>query len=244
VSIGGGAPELWVFDTGSMGSIINAERARALGLPQQGIALAGSPAGGAPIEGFITSVTDMHIGDVAMPPMQLAAFPSFLPDRGGVISPNTFSGRLLTLDFAASQLRISDKTPANRPSGEGYPYSGNARHRLPSVPVTVAGQTNAAHLDSGSPGALTFPYSMVASLPLTGTPVAAGHARFVDGVHDKYTAQINGDVQVGPLTLHNPEISLIDGLPFVNVGMGVLRRMTITLDPEDQRVWVSENSQN
>jgi hypothetical protein len=50
-----------------------------------------------------------------------------------------------------------------------------------------------------------------------------------------------GEVQVGPLTLADPQVDLIDGLPFVNVGGQVLRQMTITLDPERRLAWASAN---
>jgi hypothetical protein len=92
-------------------------------------------------------------------------------------------------------------------------------------------------MDSGAPGGLVFPYSMASSLPLAAAPVLVGHARFVDGVHDRYQATLNGQVQIGPLTLDHPQVEFIDGLPELNVGMGLLRRMRITLDPEAQVDW-------
>ncbi len=241
VSINGAAPELWVFDTGAMGAIINIDHAHALNLPEQQPVQIGSPAGGTPMQGFLTQLSNATIGGVAMAPFHIVAVPTILPDRGGVIGPNVFAGKLLTLDLAHSQLRIAEKTPANTPQGEGAAYAGNGPHKLPAIPVTLNGQTTWAHIDTGAPGALVLPYSMASSLPLAAPPVEVGHARFVDGVHTRYSATLNGDVQVGPLTLHNPEIGFIDGLPNLNVGMELLTRLTITLDPEQQRSWVTVN---
>ena len=238
ISIGGAPAELWIFDTGAGGTVINIDRARALNLPEEQPVRLGSPAGGTPQEGFMTTLNGASINGVALPALRVVAAPSLMPDRGGVLSPNAFRGRLVTFDFAHSIAHVSDKTPANIPSGEATPYSGGGgHHALPSIPVTVNGQALEAHLDSGSPGGLTLPYSMAASLPLAAPPVQTGVARFVDGTHPRYTATLNGHAQVGPLSLDNPQIEFIDGLPMVNIGMRLLSQMKVTLDPEQQRSW-------
>ncbi len=243
ISIGEDAPELWVFDTGAGGSAINIDRARALNLPELQQVRIGSPVGGTPMQGFLTTLSGARIGDVALPALRIAAVPTILPDRTGVLSPNAFAGRLVTLDFARNELRITDKTAATTPSGEATAYHGAGPHALPAIEVAIGdGPTQFAHIDSGAPGGLTFPYAMAASLPLAAPPVEAGHARFVDGVRTRYSATLQGEVRVGPLTLVNPEIELIDGLPYLNVGMRLLRQMTITLDPAEQRVWAQSHA--
>lgn len=239
VTIGEAAPELWVFDTGAGGSVINMERARALNLPELQPVRLGSPAGGTPMEGFLTRLSGARLGDVALPELRIVAAPTILPDRGGVLSPNAFAGRLVTLDFARSELRITEKTQANIPAGEAIAYFGAGPHALPGIEVAVGdGPVQQAHIDSGAPGGLTFPYAMASSLPLAAPPVQVGQARFVDGPRPRYRATLQATVRVGPLTLENPEIDLIDGLPFLNVGMGLLRDMVITLDPAESRSWV------
>lgn len=238
ISLQGQAPETWVFDTGAGGSVINIERARALGLAEQGEVQVGSPAGGDPIRGFRTTITGARIGEVELPEFRAAAIPSMHgADHSGVLSPNAFSGRLVTFDFARSQVRIEDR--AAGPTSEPTPYSG--RMPLPAIAVTVAGQSYEAHLDTGAPHAISFPYAMAQSLPLAAPPEQVGVARFVDGEHARYRAQIVGAVQVGPLTLTHPEVSMIDGLPSVNVGTRVLRQMVVTLDPERRVSWAIAN---
>ena len=155
----------------------------------------------------------------------------------GVLSPNIFAGRLVTVDFGRGELRIGDRNAA--PLGVGSPYANlHDGHALPAIGVDVGGQAFNALIDTGAPGGLTFPYSMASSLPLTSAPVRVGTVRFVDGEHARYSATLVGDVRVGALTLTNPEVELIDGLPFVNIGMGLLRGMSITLDPEARLVWL------
>jgi hypothetical protein len=234
ISIAGGEPETWIFDTGAGGSVISIDRAQALGLPNNGDAAIGSPAGGVPLRGFRTAIQGALVGGAPLPDFDLVAMP--LPEglgHGGVLSPNVFRGRLVTFDFAASLVRIHDRGVS--PPGDPTPYSGG--HPLPTMRVTVAGQTYDAHLDTGAPHLISFPYALAASLPLAGAPAESGRARFVDGERTRYRAQISGTVQIGPLAVNDPEISMIDGLPFVNVGTQALRQMVVTLDPERRVSW-------
>jgi hypothetical protein len=233
----GDSEELWVFDTGAAGGVIDIEHARSWGLPDLGPARVGSPVGGTPVEGFRTRVAGARAGAVALPEFSAVAMPFPAHVGAGVLSPNMFSGRLVTLDLSRAELRVHDR--AGDPPAEATPYTG--AHPLPAIPVTVAGETHLAHMDTGAPGAVTFPFSLAESLSLAAPPERVGMARFVDGERPRYRAQVVGEIQVGPLTLADPQIDLIDGLPFVNVGGQVLRQMTITLDPERRVAWASAN---
>ena len=53
-----------------------------------------------------------------------------------------------------------------------------------------------------------------------------------------YNAQLDGTITVGPVTLTDPQVLVVDGLPFVNVGIQVLRQLTLVLDPAERRSWV------
>jgi hypothetical protein len=237
VSVPGGETEPWVIDTGASGSVIDIERARRWGLPQLELIEVGSPAGGAPIQGFRTTIAGARIGDTALPDFHAAAIPQRVQhaEHAGVLSPNIFSGRLVAFEFSQSRVRITDR--ANAPRGESTPYSVN--FPLPAITVSVAGQTFEAHMDTGAPQLVSFPYAAAASLPLAAAPEQVGVARFVDGEHPLYRAQIRGVLQIGPLVLGDPQVALTDGLPFVNVGTAALRQMTVTLDPERRVSWAT-----
>jgi hypothetical protein len=235
LSVAGGQAEPWIFDTGAGGSVISDQRAQALGLPNNGVQLVGSPLGGQPVEAFRTTVSGARIGDVQLPDFSAVAMP--LPPQlhhSGVLSPNIFRGRLVRLVFARNEVRVTDR--ANAPAGTPTPYAG-AHHPLPAIDVEVAGQTHLAHMDTGAPQLISFPYALASSLPLASAPVEAGRMRFVDGERARYTAQIVGAVQIGPLTLNNPQIDMVDGLPYANVGTEALRHLTVTLDPERRVGW-------
>lgn len=237
VRIGNSSPETWVFDTGAGGSVINIDRARALGLAEQQPVRVGSPAGGTPLEGFLTTVSALRVGDVAMADVSLAAIPGPPSAHMGVLSPNAFAGQLVEFDFADSVVRIKDGAQA--PTASATPYAGEAGRALPSVQIAVGGQTLSAFIDTGAPGAVTFPYAMAGTLSLAAPPERIGVVGFVDGEHARYRSQLVGQVQIGPLTLTDPNVEFIDGLPFVTIGMEVLHRLIITLDPAQQRSWIA-----
>ncbi len=241
VRIGEGAPEQWVFDTGAGENVINVDRAQALNLPNRGAAELTSPAGGTPLAGFHTVAPAMQVGDVALRNVALTAAPAMVVDHGGVLSPYAFRGKLVTLDLAQAQLRISARNGAAAPTSAGTPYHADADGALPIIPITINGHEYWAHMDTGNPHGLTLPYSMASELHFTAPPQQVGMARFVDSTHAVYHGQLQGDVQVGSLTLHNPHVGLIDGLPVLNVGSEILRQMTITLDPERRLSWAVAN---
>lgn len=237
INVPGGQTEFWVIDTGASGSVIDIERARRWGLPQHEPIEVGSPAGGAATQGFRTMIAGARVGNTNLPRFDAAAIPQNIrhAEHAGVLSPNIFSGKLVVFEFAQSRVRITDRT--NAPSGDATPYS--VEFPLPAIPVSVGGQTFEAHMDSGAPQIVSFPYSAAASLPLTAPPEQVGVARFVDGEHPLYRARIRGALQIGPLTLSDAEIALTDGLPFVNVGTAALRQMIVTLDPERRVSWAA-----
>lgn len=233
LSVGDGEPEPWVFDTGAAGSVIDAARAEAMGLPRHGAHYLNSPAGGVPVEGFATVVRGARADAIRLPDFDAVAAPLPGPVGAGVLSPSVFSGRLVTLDLAHALLRVSDRN--GPPPPDATPYSES--HPLPTIGVTVAGRTYFAHIDTGAPSGVTFPYDFAASLPLSAAPERAGFARFVDGEHARYRSQVIGEVRVGPLRLTDPTVHFIDGLPFVNVGSELVRRLVVTLDPERRLSW-------
>jgi hypothetical protein len=58
----------------------------------------------------------------------------------------------------------------------------------------------------------------------------------VSGEQPIYGARILGQVKIGPVVLENPQVDFRgDG---ANVGLPVIRRMTVVLDPAGRRDWV------
>lgn len=234
LSIDGGEPVVAIFDTGSDGSVLTLEFARRLHLPEEGPDYVVSPLGGPRIEGFRTTVRHALVEGVAMAPFAASAVPIDLGGASAVISPAAFAGRLVTIDFGGARIVLSTPGPAP-PPGVQSAYGADG---LPTIAVSIGGQNLTGHLDTGAPGALTLPLAQAAGLPLASPPRKIARAQSAGADLDIYSAQLDGDVIVGPLTLHNPEIQFFDtDTQAVNVGMQLLRQMTITLDPARRLVW-------
>ena len=228
-----------IFDTGAGASTFHRPLAEELNLPPTGEIQITSGAGGPPIEGFTTRITNAAINGVAIPDFDAAAIPQVRPDTIAVLSPLIFSGQLIELDFAQSQMRILDKSAATIPTSAPVPYT-TGEHPLPAIPLTLPGGVSLpTHLDTGSPAELLLPRELGDTLPLS-TPLAeVGRARMINTERVIYRATLNGTAQVGPVTLTNPQIDFMEGLNHGNVGMALLRRLNITLDPAERRLWIA-----
>jgi hypothetical protein len=131
-----------------------------------------------------------------------------------------------------------DKTLASVPAGPAYRYGGEGGHPLPTVEVEVAGQKIVAHADSGSRHGLSFPLELAKKFPLRGPLEPQPDVHMVGGSHKAFVAKIAGKVRVGPLELTDPEVGFIEGVPIANVGIKILKHLTLVLDPQARRNWV------
>lgn len=242
LSIAGGEPVPVIFDTGASGNVIDAEFARSMNLPEEGPARVGTPAGGAPIEGFRTTIAQATLGGMAVRDVRAVALP--MPAMRsltvkGVFGPGTFAGRLVHLDLARGELRVTDKTPELIPAGTAYPYSDGGPRSLPGVTVEIGGRSYDGHIDTGQPGALMFPRGLADQLPLEGALTAGPTARLADGTpRETFIGRLRGTVRIGPLSFENPEVRFMDGLQRVNVGVAALQGVHVVLDPAERRSWL------
>ena len=241
LTVGTSAPVRVIFDTGASGNVLDAEFARAAGLPDDGPAHVGTPAGGPPMIGFRTRV-DGRLGNAALSGVRAVALPMAALQRldvKGVFGPGTFSGRLVFLDLARGEVRVTPKTAETIPSGPSHPYSEMGPRSLPGVEVEIGGRSHHAHLDTGQPGMLMMPMAMSTEMPLDGALTDGPPARLADGVPRAVKiGRIRGTVRVGSLVLENPEVRFMEGLNRVNVGMLALRGATIVFDPAGRRTWL------
>ncbi len=230
-----------IFDTGASGNVLDVDFARAAGLPDDGPAQVGTPAGGPPMIGFRTRL-DGRLGHATLAGTRAVALPMAALQRlnvRGVFGPSTFAGRLVFLDLGRGEVRVTPKTPATIPAGEAHPYSEMGPRSLPGVAVEIAGRSHHAHIDTGQPGMLMMPMTMSTEIPLDGALTDGPPARLADGVPRAVKiGRIRGTVRVGTLVLQNPEVRFMEGLNRVNVGMLALRGATIVLDPAERRSWL------
>jgi hypothetical protein len=239
--IGDGPSLPAIIDTGAMATSINIERAAELGLRNEGPL---DPTYAAHFSrGYRSTLRGATLGGIALPDTPVVVLPSITPDKVAVFSPAVFAGRLVRLDLAAGEMRILENTPTNRPPGPALAYS-DEEFSLPVVSLEIGDQTIYAHIDTGSPSALSFPvrdaqrFTLVAPLREVGR--ATGHTGTDFPV---YRARISGNVRVGPLVLHEPDALFHDAVPRANVGMALLRRLVITIDPRGRQLWIEARAE-
>ncbi len=242
LAVGAGEPVRVIFDTGASGNVLDADFARGAGLPDDGPAQVGTPAGGPPMIGFRTHIDSARLGNAALGGAQAVAL-SMAAMRhlnvSGVMGPSTFAGRLVFLDLARSEIRVTPKRPDTIPSGPSHPYSEGGQHGLPGIGVEIGAHRYDAHIDTGQPGMLVMPMALSADTPLVGALTDGPPARLADGVPRAVKiGRIRGMVRVGALTLENPEVRFIEGLNRVNVGMQALRGSILVFDPAERRTWL------
>jgi hypothetical protein len=238
--VGSRSPVTVIFDTGAGTNIVGTALATTLGLPNNGVIAVGSPGATAPLNGFLTVIPFARLGDAVIDNTQAVAIdlPMLLPGIAGVISPNSFSGRLVRFEFARGRAIVMDRTKDRMPEGPGDPYGGEMGHPLPAAQIDLAGTRFIAHLDSGSHFALCLPFEISKQVPLRGKLVAIEPIRMTGATHAAFRATIAGTVRIGPLTLSDPDVIFEEGVPIANVGIRILREMILVLDPEAKRSWM------
>jgi hypothetical protein len=161
------------------------------------------------------------------------------PPRG-VLSPKLFSGYLVTLDYPRDRLVIREgELP--EPDGTAV-FAYDSRHRLPVVPITLAGHRFEVFLDSGAAGGVLLPLSFAERLPLAAKPAEVGRGRRVDQEVVIYGAKLRGQFKLGRHVEEDPEIRFDTVAPRGHVGNAVLRRFALTLDCKNRRVGLEDSS--
>lgn len=239
LTVGTHAPVTVIFDTGAGGTVLLPEFAAKLSLPNNGPVGVGSPAGGAPRQGYLTTIASARLGDAPIANARAVVVDLGLPLEGisGIMSPNAFAGSLVRFELKRSRVVVVPKTPATVPTAQAFPYSASG-HPLPSVTVDFAGIKLEAHIDTGNGRGLALPLELAKRLKLKTPLTPTKELRMVSSTHKAYTAEISGTVHIGPLTLTDPLATFVEGVPQANVGFSVLKDLTIVLDPAERRSWL------
>lgn len=154
-------------------------------------------------------------------------------DAMGIISPEMFGGRLVSVDFSSNRADVLSKTHDHIPTEPSTAYQGG----LPATEVIMPdGSKTIANFDTGFDGAISLPIAMMKTVPLMEAATIVGRYKTINTEGPVYGARVKGDIAVGPLVLKNPDVTFIGEA--MNIGLPLMRRLKIVLDPEAKRTWV------
>lgn len=234
VMINGRGPFKLLVDTGASPTLIlNSDLAEELGLEITGASNVGDPIDPEAIEVQMMRVDSVDLGGAVFSGVETISW-----DRGtlysgegaprGILGFPLFRDVLVTFDYPRGVLGVA----GGRLEPGAHVVEYEATDGIPNIPITIAGLTQAAHLDSGSMAAVMLPMSFAESLDLASEPTEVGRARTVNSDFPIYAADYAGSVTVAGHEVRAESLMFSDVLPRPNIGSQVLGLFAVTFDQE------------
>lgn len=237
VMLNGQGPFRFAIDTGAGGCArIDAAVASRLGLPVVGEAQVGDPSGKNLKSASIVSIDSLEIGGARFAGLTASTgdLHGRLPGEpvDGILGFGLFADCLVTLDFPALRLRLSNESVAD--GTDAIPFQDT--RGIPSITMRVAGTDVDTDVDAGAMGGISLPQALASKLPLAEPPRVVGHARTVSNEFDIQAARLDGDVTLGGITFTKPMVEFQPIFPVGNLGARVLRNYAVTFDTRHHRM--------
>lgn len=230
-----GRPKRVCLDTGLGGApVVASTTAAQLALPVVGSAQVSDPSGGDFVKVATTRLNQVGIGPLALQNVA-ASLQGALPlpvDCDAIVGLSFFGARTVTIDLAHHRLMVGD-TRLLAGSPEVLPLAWD--HGVPEVEVTVAGQSQPAHLDTMAQG-LSLPAALVNRLHLHGPPRAFAVAHTVNGQFTVTGAQLDDSLRVGPIDYAGSFVEFNPRFPKINLGLSALGGLVMVFDPVNRLV--------
>lgn len=235
VMLNGKGPYKFIFDTGSMAHVIDEKLSSEFGFNVVGEDTLRTPGSDSIL--LSKRVTVPKVGfsrtnilkDVEMNIINLRSMLSV----DGILSSNFFEDYLLTMDYPNSNLEI--KT-GELIKGEAGAISFLQKPGVINFNLDVNGISVEAHLDTGSPGGISLPYSLKDQLTLKNEPKQGHTIRTPVASFKKWDAELKGDITLGNVIIKNPSIALVEGFKYANLGYDVIKDLRTTMDRKNSLI--------
>lgn len=233
--IGDGELVPMVFDTGSDGHSIDRLIVKREHLKRVGTAIEHDGTTGRERTLPLVAIDNVSLGGLKVKRLEATALDYDRNDAMGIISSEMFTGSLVYLDLHNGRARLSPRATTAAPAGPAIAYVRD----IPSVHIVMPdGSTLPAHFDTGANGALSLPVDMMDKVPLMATPRVVGRFKSINTEGEVYGGRIRGTIHIGPIALENPAVTFLGDL--ANIGLPIIRQVTLVLDPAQKRNWVME----
>ena len=229
LNINGKGPYKFIFDTGAGRNFIDEELSKELKLEVIGKDSIGSPGTNRQVMSNRVLVSQISITNalkskgINMNTMHLIK----MLHVDGVIGGFFFKNYLLSIDYPKSILKITQGELKKNADGV-IPFSKDSG--ILSTEISIAGNRLEAHLDSGNSGNIDIPFSLKDNLEFVKEPIEDGIIRTSLASHKRWKATLKGDVVIGNMVYKSPEVNLIEGFEFVNLGFLFFNQSQITID--------------
>jgi predicted aspartyl protease len=237
VKINGQGPFRLGLDTGHSGMLtLSREIATQLKLEKVGEVRASDPSGQNAQTRDLVGVASLEIGGARFENVESTVSDGPRPDRTavGIMGYALFQDLLLTLDYPKNELRLERGA---LPEADGKQVLTLSKGRgVPAFELMIGGRKVMTDIDAGSPALLTVPLAVAKELPLVGEMEVVGQGRTISGPFEILAAEVKGDVTIGPRTLHDPRIDIVERFPTANIGYRFLRDYAVTFDARNGRV--------
>jgi len=231
--IGDGELVPMVFDTGSDGHSIDRLIVRREHLRRVGTAIEHDGTTGNERTLPVVAIDDVTLGGLKVERLEATALDYDRNDAMGIISSEMFTASLVYLDLHNGRARLAPRATTAPPAGPAIAYVRD----IPSVHIVMPdGSTLPAHFDTGANGALSLPIALMDKVPLMEKPRVVGRFKSINSEGEVYGGRIRGTIHIGPLTLENPDVTFLGDL--ANIGLPIIRQVTLVLDPAEKRNWV------
>lgn len=237
VKVNGQGPFRFGLDTGMGGHItVTRDLATQLKLEKVGEARASDPSGQNAQTRDLVGIDAIEIGGAKWTGLRGTVLDGARPDRTtvGIIGYQLFNELLLTLDYPKKEIAIARGALPEVDGKNVLALIGG--HPVPVVELTIGGKKVQTDIDAGSPALLTVPLAVSKELTLNGEPEVVGQGRTVSGPFEILAAEVKGDVTIGPRTLSNPRVDIVERFPRANIGYRFLRDFAVTFDAKNGRV--------
>jgi hypothetical protein len=232
--INGTGPYSFIFDTGSSTHIIDKELSNKLNLEVIGEDPLQTPGSDDKLMSKKVLISNIalagiEISEVVMNTMSIRDLVSV----DGILSPDALKDYLMTIDYPNGEL-ILDSAKLNAADKNVTIFM--QKHNAITFNIFIDGNKLEAHLDSGNPGGIDIPFSFKDKLHFKVEPTEDGVINTPVASFKKWKATLSGDVEVGNAIYKNPDVNLVEGFQFVNLGYRIIRDLRITIDKKNNLI--------
>jgi predicted aspartyl protease len=221
VMVNGQGPFDFVIDTGADRTVISAELAERLGLPEAGKARLHAMGGSANVN--IVKIGSVGFSNVISRNVRAAALPQRNIGADGLLGIDSLKGQRIVMDFPAGTMRVEPSTAPEPKIADGELIIVTARNRLGQlvmVDADAAGQPISVVVDTGAQNTVgNARLRGILSRKVPGTQIKRVDMIDVLGLRTPADFTVVDRVRIGGVSVGNLAVSFAEAHPFRIFGL-------------------------